>query len=190
MELWQAYFVNDDWKVTPSLTLNLGLRYDYFQPYKQSDDKFVNIEQNGFIVAGLTDAKDSRLRARPDRAGPNNWAPRFGFAWRPAFVSDTVVRGGYGIYYTPQISNAIFAMAEGAQATAGRHRRSAIPPARRIVLHRPVRRRGHQRRAELRRSQRPELARQLHPAVELQRAEETARQFRAGRRLCGPRARA
>src|SRR5206468_7366264 len=35
------------------------------------------------------------------------------------FVKDSVIRGGYGIYYTPQISNAIFAMAEGAQATAG-----------------------------------------------------------------------
>ena len=36
-----------------------------------------------------------------------------------AFFGETVIRGGYGIYYTPQISNAIFAMAEGAQATAG-----------------------------------------------------------------------
>ena len=48
---WQAYFVNDDWKVTPRLTLNIGLRYDYFGRYTQTDDKFVNIEQNGFVVA-------------------------------------------------------------------------------------------------------------------------------------------
>lgn len=116
---WQSYYVNDDWKVTPRLTINVGMRYDYFQPYKQSDDKFVNIEQNGFIVAGLVDPKTSRYgRAliAPDR---NNFGPRFGFAYRPAFLNDTVLRGGYGIYYTPQISNAIFAMAEGAQATAG-----------------------------------------------------------------------
>jgi hypothetical protein len=116
---WQSYFVNDDWKVTPRLTLNIGLRYDYFQPYKQSDDKMVNIELNGWIVGGLVDPKTSRYgRAlmAPDR---NNLAPRFGFAYRPSFVPDTVVRGAYGIYYTPQISNAIFAMVEGAQATAG-----------------------------------------------------------------------
>ena len=116
---WQAYYVNDDWKVTPRLTLNLGLRYDYFQPYKQADDKFVNIEQNGFIVAGITTpstSKYGRALIAPDR---NNWGPRVGFAYRPTLVSDAVIRGGYGIYYTPQISNAIFAMAEGAQATAG-----------------------------------------------------------------------
>ena len=116
---WQAYYVNDDWKVTPRLTLNLGLRYDYFQPYKQADDKFVNIELNGFIVAGVTTpstSKYGRGLIAPDR---NNWGPRVGFAYRPTFVGDAVIRGGYGIYYTPQISNAIFAMAEGAQATAG-----------------------------------------------------------------------
>ena len=116
---WQSYFVNDDWKATSRLTLNFGLRYDYFAPYVQSDDRFVNIEQNGFLVTGLVDPKTSRYGRgliAPDR---NNWGPRFGFAYRPAFVNDAVVRGGYGIYYTPQISNAIFAMAEGAQATAG-----------------------------------------------------------------------
>jgi hypothetical protein len=116
---WQSYFVNDDWKVTPRLTFNMGLRYDYFQPYHQVDDKFVNIQLNGFVVSDLVTPQTSpngRGLIAPDR---NNWGPRFGFAYRPALVNDAVVRGGYGIYFTPQISNAIFAMAEGAQATAG-----------------------------------------------------------------------
>ncbi len=116
---WQSYFVNDDWKITPRLTLNFGLRYDYFQPYKQADDRFVNIQLNGFVVADLVDPSTSpygRALIAPDR---NNWGPRFGFAYRPGFIDDAVIRGGYGMYYTPQISNAIFAMAEGAQATAG-----------------------------------------------------------------------
>lgn len=116
---WHGYYVNDEWKATQRLTLTFGMRYDYFQPYKQSDDKFVNIELNGFIAGGLTTPQTSkygRALIAPDR---NNWGPRFGFAYRPTFVNDAVVRGGYGIYFTPQISNAIFAMAEGAQATAG-----------------------------------------------------------------------
>ncbi len=116
---WQSYYAQDDWKVTPRLTINMGIRYDYFQPYHQVDDQFVNIQLNGFVVADLVNPQTSpygRGLIAPDR---NNWGPRFGFAYRPGLVDDMVVRGGYGIYYTPQISNAIFAMAEGAQATAG-----------------------------------------------------------------------
>jgi Carboxypeptidase regulatory-like domain/TonB dependent receptor-like, beta-barrel len=118
-DYWYAFFVNDDWKATPRLTLTLGLRYDYFQRYKQKDDRFVNIELNGFVLGKTvtpTTSQYGRELLAPDR---NNFGPRFGFAWRPPISGETVIRGGYGIYYTPQISNAIFAMAEGAQATAG-----------------------------------------------------------------------
>lgn len=117
--IWQGYFVNDDWKVTPRLTMTLGLRYDYFQRYKQSDDKFADIYQNGFVVGNVVTPANSpygRGLLQPDY---NNLGPRFGFAYRPSFFGESVIRGGYGIYYTPEISNAIFAMAEGAQATAG-----------------------------------------------------------------------
>ncbi len=116
---WQAYYFNDDWKVSSRLTINYGARYDYFGKMVQGDDKFVNIEQNGLQPAGFAGPKDSRYGRgllQPDR---NDFSPRIGFAYQPAFAKDAVVRGGYGIYYTPQISNAIFAMAEGAQATAG-----------------------------------------------------------------------
>lgn len=116
---WTAFYVNDDWKVTPRLTMTLGMRYDYFQRYTQSDDKFVNIELNGFVIANTVTPSTSQFGRQliaPDR---NNFGPRFGLAYRPNLKGETVIRGGYGIYYTPQISNAIFAMAEGAQATAG-----------------------------------------------------------------------
>lgn len=117
--LWQAYFVNDDWKVTPNLTINMGLRYDVFGRYVQADDKFVNIEQNGFTLTRLVTTETSPYGRTLMAGDHNNFGPRFGFAYRPTFLGETVVRGGYGIYYTPQISNAIFAMAEGGQATAG-----------------------------------------------------------------------
>ena len=116
---WTAGFVNDDWKVTSRLNVTLGVRYDYFQRYVQKDDKFVNIELNGFVIANTVTPATSQFGRQlmaPDR---NNFSPRVGFAYRPAFGGEMVVRAGYGIYYTPQISNAIFAMAEGAQATAG-----------------------------------------------------------------------
>jgi len=118
-DYWVALAANDDFKVTSRLTLNFGLRWDYFQRYKQKDDKFVNIQLNGFVVGDTVTTKTSPFGRELMAPDWNNLGPRFGFAWRPPIAGETVVRGGYGIYYTPQISNAIFAMAEGAQATAG-----------------------------------------------------------------------
>jgi outer membrane receptor protein involved in Fe transport len=116
---WYSFYANDDWKVRPNLTINLGLRYDYFQRPRQSNDKYANIEVVGVIPADTTFPNTSRFgRSLIDRDG-NNFGPRIGFAYQPGFVKDTVVRAGYGIYYTPEIYNAYFAMAEGAQATGG-----------------------------------------------------------------------
>ncbi|WP_051670085.1 carboxypeptidase-like regulatory domain-containing protein [Bryobacter aggregatus] len=117
--LWQSYFFSDDWRPTSRLTVNVGLRYDYFGKYTQADDKFVNIGQNGMIVTDLITPQNSKYGRGLIRPDKNNWGPRFGFAYRPTFADEMVIRGGYGLYYTPQISNAIFAMAEGAQATSG-----------------------------------------------------------------------
>ncbi|MGI8992051.1 MAG: carboxypeptidase regulatory-like domain-containing protein [Bryobacteraceae bacterium] len=134
---WQAYFVNDDWKVSPRLSVNLGLRYDYFQPYKQSNDKFVDIYQNGFVVTNAVTPQNSpygRGLIQPDR---KDFGPRAGFAYRSGLLGETVFRGGYGIYYTPQISNAIFAMAEGAQATAGANINGNITGAPNVFFNNP-----------------------------------------------------
>ena len=117
---WTGVFVNDDWKVTSRLNVTLGLRYDYFQRYKQKDDRFVNVQQNGFVIANTVTTKTSPYGRQLIAPDSNNYGPRIGFAWRPSMIpGETVIRGGYGVYFTPQISNAIFAMAEGAQATAG-----------------------------------------------------------------------
>ena len=116
---WTGIYANDDWKVRPNFTINLGLRYDAFQRPRQTDDQLANIEVNGVIPTITTFPNTSaygRSLIAPDR---NNFGPRVGFAYQPSFIKDTVVRAGYGIYYTPEIANAYFAMAEGAQATGG-----------------------------------------------------------------------
>ncbi|HTD24999.1 MAG TPA: TonB-dependent receptor [Terriglobales bacterium] len=127
-DYWQAYFVNDQWKVLPQLTVNLGLRYDYFQPYTEAHDRYVNVQQTGlslsptavaFTPHGTANSLPSpfgRALIAPDR---KNFGPRIGVAWQPGgfLGKDFVIRAGYGIYYTPDISNIFFSMVEGFQAT-------------------------------------------------------------------------
>ncbi|MDE1176743.1 MAG: carboxypeptidase regulatory-like domain-containing protein [Edaphobacter sp.] len=76
-----AFFVQDDWKLTPTLTLNLGARYDYEQlpsPYS------------------FAATAPQTLNHPSDK---NNIAPRIGFAYDPFGKGKTVVRGGFGLYY-------------------------------------------------------------------------------------------
>lgn len=117
--LWQAYYFNDEWKMTPNLTLTLGLRYDFFPRWQQFDDRIVNIGQNGYYVTDFITPENSpygRSLLAPDK---NNFGPRFGIAWRPGFARDTVIRAGYGVYFQQEHPNANATMVEGAQATAG-----------------------------------------------------------------------
>lgn len=89
-----AYF-QDDWKVTPKLTLNLGVRYEYATPQWEASNRLTNFDP---VSNRLIPAKDGsiadRAQINPDR---NNWAPRFGFAY--SLNPKTVFRGGYGISY-------------------------------------------------------------------------------------------
>ena len=84
-------FMQDDWRVTPKLTFNLGLRYDL----QDLADPSVSNPSAALAAAGL----DTTTPVRD----ANNFAPRFGFSY--AFDDKTVVRGGYGIFYgrTPAI---------------------------------------------------------------------------------------
>jgi len=93
----QAYsaFIQDDWKVSPTLTLNVGLRYEYGTPYYGAgENKNVNFD---FATGQLVFASSSdKYLINPDR---NNFGPRLGFAWQ-ASPERLVVRGGFGIFYS------------------------------------------------------------------------------------------
>jgi len=78
-------FGNDDWRVSPALTINAGLRWEYWSPLEEKYGRLVNV---------------SGAQPRPDG---NNVSPRVGIAWRPWAAASTVVRGGYGIYYDTSV---------------------------------------------------------------------------------------
>jgi len=99
--------------------MNVGLRYDYFAPYTQSGNKFADVYQNGYTIGGIVTPDNSPYGAGLLQQNRKDFGPRVGLAYRPAWGGESVIRAGYGIYWTSEISNAIFAMAEGAQATAG-----------------------------------------------------------------------
>jgi hypothetical protein len=112
-------FFQDNWKVRPNLTLNLGLRYEYNGLVTDQKNQFGNFDfQNGdimvagnsavtlmqynpatasFVTVGTTSlgsTAENRALQYPDR---DDFAPRFGFSWAPQ--TKTVVRGGGGVFY-------------------------------------------------------------------------------------------
>ncbi len=90
-----AVFFQDDWKVRPNLTVNLGLRWEYTQPVYEVKDRQTNFD----LTTGkqLFAGKDGNSRALYNPYY-KQFEPRVGFAWTPGFLgSKFVVRAGYGI---------------------------------------------------------------------------------------------
>jgi hypothetical protein len=78
-----ALFIQDDWRITPRLTLNTGLRYEY--------------QRFPFPFASLINPALPQTANRPDDR--NNFGPRLGFAWDIKGDGKMSLRGGYGVYY-------------------------------------------------------------------------------------------
>ncbi len=101
-----AVFAQDDWKVTPTLTVNLGLRWEYFTPLTEANNTMSNyvLGSQGVIngsvcgpVAPLTPCKNGGQLYSPDY---HDFGPRVGFAWSPsAYAGRVVLRGGFGIVF-------------------------------------------------------------------------------------------
>jgi hypothetical protein len=92
-----GFFVQDDFKLRPNLTINMGLRWSYFGPlYSKEDNMFVAHPGAGAdYLTGLTVRKGDSWNAQK-----NNFGPEIGFAWSPTHFNDKfVIRGGYGINY-------------------------------------------------------------------------------------------
>jgi hypothetical protein len=103
-----GFYAQDNWKLTHTLTLNLGLRYEWSTPYTERNNliQFSNFSGNsGIVVAGLPQNQGpllgtTQFATSGDRHVPidrNNWGPRLGFAYQ--LSSNTVVRGGAGVYF-------------------------------------------------------------------------------------------
>ena len=96
--LWAGY-INDDWKITPKLTLNMGVRYEFLQPWVDNKNRLgvfdITSDPNNpqlFFATGTTSF--TRAGYHSDK---NNFMPRLGFAYK--LTPKTVIRSGYGIFY-------------------------------------------------------------------------------------------
>jgi outer membrane receptor protein involved in Fe transport len=107
---YYGLFAQNDWKVRPNLSVNLGVRYEYFSPLKEKRGQLSN------VLFDNQDLRNARVVVVDKLSNPdkNNFAPRLGFAYSPNFgnsfggllnESRAVFRGGFGISYdrTPNV---------------------------------------------------------------------------------------
>lgn len=97
----EAAFVQDDWKITPNLTVNLGLRYEVVLPFIEKRDRIGTFDNwtspssPKLVVAKPGGSRYDRAMTAIDN---NNFMPRVGFAYK--LGTQTVIRAGYGLFYS------------------------------------------------------------------------------------------
>jgi hypothetical protein len=138
---WSA-FVQDDWKATRNLTVNYGVRYDFYGLFSNSQGDMSTFDPSLNKVVLISGVPDQRLldtlptvlgkeigitRSNWYNNDRNNFAPRFGFAYRPFHSTKLVIRSAYGIYFNDpggysflgMVSNPPFIVSETYDALSG-----------------------------------------------------------------------
>ncbi len=109
---WSA-FAQDDWRLRSNLTLNVGLRWEYFSPLAEKYGHIANLDiAPGFtavsvVTPGQAGPYSGNLPATLLRPDKNNLAPRGAISWKPFPKRSLQLRAGYGIYYNPSVYNSI-----------------------------------------------------------------------------------
>lgn len=95
-----SLFVQDDWKVMPGLTINVGLRYEVFGAPYERDGILGRLDRPELVntVSQVSDFQVTRA-SRWHNTDRNNFAPRIGFSWDPSRNGKLSIRGSYGVYY-------------------------------------------------------------------------------------------
>jgi hypothetical protein len=99
---FNAYW-QDDWRPSPNLTINAGLRYEYNQPAYDTGNRF-SIPDLANPTGGFLPVGEGGMPRSGYRGDMNDFAPRVGAAWRPGGSSTTAVRAAYGVFYDAAIT--------------------------------------------------------------------------------------
>jgi hypothetical protein len=146
-----GFFFQDDFRVSPNVTLNLGLRYELITPFVDHDNLLVNFDKDfvdptthrkgRFVVPtsdviplidprivnyGVVTAKEAGVSRGLVNTDRNNFAPRLGIAWR--LTEKTVLRGGYGMFYPTSAAQGIRDALASAPFNQGLTKSGAVIP--------------------------------------------------------------
>jgi hypothetical protein len=131
---YNAIYLQDDWRATSKLTLNLGIRYEH-EPgvhernnhYSVGFDRAASYTVANSAVSAVGGVQFAGQNGYPTTTGqtPNKWSPRAGFAY--AISPKTVVRGGYGLFYQPLVYSGSAALAPGYVLTNTIPSQSGVP---------------------------------------------------------------